>query len=164
MIKNILFILLPVIFAATVVKSHPLHLTVTNISYYAEKRTLSISIKIFKDDYQTALQQHFNLNVSLDQYITLDSLSRIYISEKFAVKYGKKPVRLKHLKTELTSDSIWLYYEVKLKRTAKSISLVNNLLNELYSDMTNLVIFSNFITETGLKFDSQNLIHDLQLQ
>lgn len=125
---------------------HPVHVTVTNIDYNLEEKAFDVSLKIYTDDLESVIRKTnqiaLNLGKTDEIYNSNEKISE-YIRNNFTISInndkfaGKK---LKFLKKENRDGAMWLYFRYPLTKKIKLLKVNNDLLNELYPDMTNLVI------------------------
>jgi len=134
--------------------AHPLHLSITNITY--ENGKLKVSMKTFRDDWETAYF-HFHSEV-ID--FTDDTKRKIpwfekYLNDHFKLSVNKDGTGL-GLEIEtvtLDEDAMTIEMKSSIPSKANSLYIYNALLTDIFPDQTNLVIFGFKKKETGIKFD-----------
>jgi hypothetical protein len=63
-----------------------------------------------------------------------------YLTERFKLSLGNKPVKLKFLGFENEDDVTWCYMESKLEtQSSKNIKVMDSLLNDFLPDETNII-------------------------
>ncbi|MEA2041917.1 MAG: DUF6702 family protein [Bacteroidota bacterium] len=135
---------------------HPVHVSVTNIELNETGNKLNITVKLFADDFITALGEYHNLN--LKEKHTLKSINT-YIRQNLIIKTDKtaekKKLTLENYMYNESSNSftLKLFLTCKLKKIPQEVELSNTLLTGLYRDQKNLLIFSCKNTEKAVKFD-----------
>jgi hypothetical protein len=133
--------------------SHPLHLTVTNIDI--ENGTINIAVRIFIDDFTTAVIKSNNLNASFnplaDDLQTNNEIIK-YINANFKVLIKGEPLLLKYLKKKKEELAVWIYFSGKCSSLADNFTIENSLLCNLYGDQHNMVIIDRNSIEKGLEF------------
>lgn len=121
---------------------HPFHISVTDIEYDREVKSIEIAQKIFIDDFEEALvafsQSKINLLVKSQEDANNDLIGR-YLAEKLNIEINGKPVEAEFLGSQLDSDAIWCFLEVSKVKKLKSIQIKNTLFFELFDDQMNLV-------------------------
>jgi hypothetical protein len=138
--------------------SHPVHITITNIEPDAQKGVFEVSIKVFTDDLEHAILQQSQKNIGfIKNTPSMDSEKLIlqYINTQFQILINNKPIsssKVKLTKYSNVENATWLYLEFRIPSKIQQLSIVNNLLNHLYPDMTNLVIIKWNENEQGLTF------------
>ena len=138
---------------------HPLHFSITNIDINSKHHTVEISYQFFADDFKRTLQSNNCEIIELEQdkELTAKYIKTInnYIFSAFKIKFDEcEEVSLNYQDKKQDEALIWLYYKGKLPPgRIKNISLVNELMLNLYEDQTNLVIISFDSEEKGYTFN-----------
>ena len=121
---------------------HPLHLSVSDIKYNQEAKSLEITQRLFADDLEDALR-HFNgskvdvLNPADPKQ--LSDLIGSYLQQNFRLQLNGKQIPVKYLGYEIDQDAVWAYMEVPNVRKVQSIGVQSTLFFELFDDQVNLV-------------------------
>ena len=133
---------------------HPVHISVCNIEYDNNKKRFDISVKLFADDFAKVLEKNVNFN---NKSKTTEKIIDDYLKRNLILKFDNE------LKTSLLKfnyytytekeNSIKLFYTYKLREIPLRVTIMNTLLNDLYRDQKNLLIFSCKNTEKAIKFD-----------
>jgi hypothetical protein len=165
--KNILFI----IFLCVILLPlrgrggfHAFHTSLTQIEYNAKEKSLEISIRVFTDDFETALTK-FNSGkkVAITADNKNDALISKYIQQHFAfISPQKQPKNYNFIGKEIEEQATWIYVELPdYQPLSDGISLQNNILTELFDDQTNLVNFTVFANKKTFIFNSKKTIFDI---
>jgi hypothetical protein len=134
--------------------SHPLHLSVTNITL--ENGMLKISMKTFRDDWETGYFHYHSRVIDLSTPEgQQDPWFSEYLHSKFRIapEEGADPLPLELDSLVLNEDAMILEMRCTLTSEPNSLYIYNALLTDIYPDQTNLVIFGFGKKETGIKFD-----------
>jgi hypothetical protein len=134
--------------------AHPLHLSVTNILF--ENGKLSISIKTFRADLETAYFHYNNRAIVLtDNLLQNNSWFKNYLNDRFRVSpdESQNGLQMEIDTVVLNEESIIIEMHTTTQVKANSLYIYNALLIDIYPDQTNLVIFGFNNRETGIKFD-----------
>ena len=131
---------------------HKYYISLTQIEYVSEQKSLQIITSVFIDDYELALQKSFNPNIQIDNITktNLDSLSAIYLKKHLVIKTNDQTVEQSYITSELDQDEIFFYVEGKNVARFQSMSVNNDILMEIYSQQENIIK-----TKVGGKFKSQ---------
>ena len=135
-------------------EAHPLHLSITNITY--ENGKLSISMKTFQDDWETA---YFHFHGEQISFMEPEKCNipwfGNYLSSHFSISNKKEdaPLTLKIDTIVINENAIYIVMRGELKGNTKSLYIYNALLTDIFPDQTNLVIFGFREKEIGMKFD-----------
>ena len=155
-IKNIL--LIPLFLLAMM---HPLHFSVTNIDYNKENKSFDISLKIFTNDLENAINKNYEKKINLkeDKSDETNTLINKYIKSNFSIiidgkKMDKKKFVFKDVKSN--ENSTWIYYEyIKIKKI-KTVSIQNSILMDIFNDQTNLIVFKYLDYQKGFELQNKN--------
>jgi len=167
MIYNLINIIL--FFNINVFAYHPVHISVSNIDFNASQKSFDISIKVFADDFEKAVSNSQIIKSSLGESNQVEYYNekiKSYINKNFKFilnnkdSYSNKNLILTNHKIE--DGAIWLYFTFKVNEKIKSIKIINNLLNDLYPDMTNLVIVKYKDLENGYTLNKNNNVIKIQ--
>ena len=143
-------------------QAHPLHLSITNITY--ENGKLNIRMKSFKDDWEVG---YFHFHSKVIDFADPGSREipwfNEYLNKSFRISTGKE---MPDLSLELDSifledDAMTIEMHVEVPSSPNSLYIYNALLTDIYPDQTNLVIFVYEKKETGIKFDVKK--HDAEV-
>ena len=134
--------------------AHPLHLSITNITY--ENGKLKISLKTFRDDWETAYFHYHSKPIDFsDPKQRQNPWLEKYLNTKFQISLNEDDIRLSLSLDTLTLDEDSMVFEMESTIPSKpnSLYIYNAMLTEIYPDQTNLVILGFNKRETGIKFD-----------
>jgi len=153
-VKYILLLFLLVV--SSKIYPHPLHLTVTNIDIKANN--IKVTIRVFNDDFSSALSLFYNtskiINLQCNETIVSDTI-KSYIDYNFKIVQKECNINLNYLKCNRDELSQWIYLEGEINSMVSSLTVENNLLNNLYGDQRNLVIVSCNKNEEGFEFSNK---------
>jgi len=142
--------------------AHPLHLSITNITY--ENGKLIISMKTFRNDWQTAYFHYNSRMIDItEKSLHEGSWFKSYLDERFmiATSESAKEFNMVIDTVLLNEDSMIVEMHSSTQVKANSLYIYNALLTDIYPDQTNLVIFGFKNRETGIKFDVKK--HDAEV-
>jgi len=135
-------------------EAHPLHLSITNITY--ENGKLSINMKTFRDDWETGYFHFHGEQISFKESQNREiPWFKNYLSNHFSIsnKKGNIPLSLEIDTIIMDEETMLIEMTGELKENPKSLYIYNALLTDIFPDQTNLVIFEFKEKETGMKFD-----------
>ncbi|MEP0985985.1 DUF6702 family protein [Ekhidna sp.] len=128
---------------------HPFHVSVSDIKYKEDKKVLQISMRIFLDDLELALQAYSG-NEKLDitkkenWSIVNENLER-YVLDRLKLWDEKgKEFELNYVGAEIEEDVMWCYIEIEKVKKLKQVKVWNSILHEVWNDQENLVHFRAF--------------------
>lgn len=154
--------ILSLILSCSINPKHDFHSSITEINYNTESKSFEVSLKVFYDDFEDALNQAtmtdsylentmsiFSDNVdeksssriTLDNQGTHDEIIEIYLKDKFILKTKDKSLLMNFVGTELevSNNIFWIFFELPHKGSVKEMSLTNSILLEVFSDQQNII-------------------------
>ncbi|WP_088322680.1 DUF6702 family protein [Polaribacter tangerinus] len=136
--KYLLFLLaIPLLSFAT----HKYYLSLTQIKYNEEEKSVQIIINVFMDDIELALNNDYNIDLQLTTKAELknnDIYFEKYLKDKLSFKINTISKDFKYLGKEYEGDLVFFYLEIE------NISSVSNI------DITNTILLKHFPTQQNL--------------
>ena len=122
---------------------HPIHLSVTEITYSEKDKAIQITSRIFIDDLELSIQKQLN-QPNLDilepkNGLTLDQMAFGYLKEHLKVKLDGKPQIIKILGHEIEDVAVVFYIEIENVKKIKSLEVRNDVIMETHKDQSNIV-------------------------
>ena len=151
--RNLISIIV-LLFIGSVVRAHPLHVSVTNI--VVKKDSLLVTIQTFKDDWETAYfhynGQHHKLEV---EDLFSSSWYRTYLTSSFRFSSMQNgiPWKIEIKNVDIVDQSMMIELRSKIINKPNSLCIYNGLLVDIFPDQTNLTIIGSEGEEHGIKFD-----------
>ena len=142
--------------------AHPLHLSITNITY--ENGKLNITMKSFRDDWEVGYFHYHSRPIDFrDPGKREIPWFSEYLNKSFRIAAGKEmPDLTIEIDTVfLDEDAMTIEMHAAVPSSPNSLYIYNALLTDIYPDQTNLVIFVYEKKETGIKLDIKK--HDAEL-
>ncbi len=121
---------------------HPLHLSVADIKYNPEAKSLEITQRLFVDDLEDALRHFSGDKVDVlnpPNPARIKELIGQYTQQNFQLQLNGKPKPAQYLGYEIEGEAVWVYMEVADARNIKSIGVRNTLFFEMFDDQVNLI-------------------------
>ncbi|MEP1096855.1 MAG: DUF6702 family protein [Cyclobacteriaceae bacterium] len=127
---------------------HPFHVSVSEVKYKEEEKAIQISVRIFLDDLEVAIQEYSGnktLDITLKENWELisENLGK-YIPEKFKIYNEKGELEVNYLGAEIEGEVMWAYMEIEKVKKLRTITIRNSLLHETFDDQENLIHFRAF--------------------
>lgn len=122
---------------------HPVHVSVTEISFDEKEKELEIISRIFWDDLEKTIriekkQPELNL-IQPGPNLTTDQLVGEYLQKRFKITLNGKVQKIKYLGHEIENEAILCYIQVANVKKFETIEIYNSTLTELHEDQSNLV-------------------------
>ncbi len=146
---------------------HPVHVSVANIELDRKSDSVTVSLKIFSDDFQNLIMQKYGVEMNIigqeHPGEQIDVIHR-YIEEAFSLRInGKSKTRLEFHHLEMNREAIWLYYSGSISRNIHKIRVKNAVMMELFQDQTNLVIVSHENGQEGYRLTHGHECFEIEL-
>jgi len=123
---------------------HPFHISVMEVLYRPESKSVQVSVRLFLDDLEVALQAETqNRTLDITDETSFDYLNQQigkYMSKRIKIT-GKKDIPLTYLGFEYEDDALWCYLEATKVKKFDIIEIENEILIEAFSDQENLIHF-----------------------
>ncbi len=122
---------------------HPIHVSVTEITYDEKDRELEIVCRMFIDDLELSIRTQTS-KAELDILqpggpLTTDQLVGDYLQKHFTLFLDGKVQKVRYLGSEREDVALVCYLVVEKIRRWKAIRIMNNSIQETHSDQNNLV-------------------------
>ena len=144
--RFLLFIIFPLVL-------HPVHISMTNIDINSDTRKISIVIKVFSDDFQKIINRNYKINLDINDSVSIFKYRKQisnYITKNLKLIVNNKSLinnKLTFKQTKSNHQATWFYFVINKKVKPQKITIINNLLNDLFQDQKNLV----FIKYNGIQ-------------
>ncbi len=138
--------------------THPVHLTVTDLTLNPKTSVFQVSTKFFLDDIELALKKQTkkDLNIGTKQELPqTNELLLDYMAKHLVLEQKNMPLKYKFVGKEIEDETLWVYLETP-KTAQKSLQITNRILIECYGDQLNLLHFVGKNQKKTFKFSSEN--------
>jgi hypothetical protein len=129
-------------FSPTNVVAHPFHVSVTEINHNAVDKTLEITCKIYRDDFEKILATNYKTKVDLINPVDRKAMEKLvndYVQKHLIIKADSKPLSLSGIGFEFEDEAIFSYFQVDNVSSVKSIALTNSILFDLFDDQLSIM-------------------------
>ena len=123
--------------------THKFYVSITQVDYEAEERSLQITSKLYTDDLEAAIEQQAS-EVELrlgtrKQAKDADVHIENYLRERFKLTVNGKATNWQWVGFEVEHDVTWCYMEASKVKQFKTIKVENSIFTEVYKDQANVV-------------------------
>lgn len=124
---------------------HPYHVSATEMEYDAKSKRVEISTKIFTDDFENVLTRLYKQKTDLSNpklKAQMTVLVNKYITTHLSLKTNDKTLPIKLYGWEIDHEAVYVYTIAEAPSfNAKSITVENKVLYDLFDDQVNIVHF-----------------------
>lgn len=120
--------------APLVVHAHPIHTTLTVLTFDARSRAVTLSIRAFADDFSRVVAQKAGVPVPRDSSVDARGVTA-YVRAQFSVEgLTLEPCGIRRL-----ADAYLICFRGTLPSNVSAVKARNAMLTELHSDQVNIV-------------------------
>jgi hypothetical protein len=121
---------------------HPFYLSVTDLMYSAQEKTIRGSVKIFVNDLEVALKRIHNKPIDLinikDSAVIRD-LSTKYLHKNLIFSVHDKQITYSVLGFEQNEEAFWIYLETTKCGAPRKVSIQNTVLYQDFPQQMNII-------------------------
>jgi hypothetical protein len=122
---------------------HPIHISVTEVTYSEKDKALQITSRLFIDDLELSIRAH-RKEAELDilepkNGLTTQQLVINYLTEHIKIKLDGKWCKLMFLAVEREDISLIAYIEIEGIKKIKTLEVFNDAIMATHEDQSNLV-------------------------
>lgn len=121
---------------------HKFYVSVTQIDLATDKKELQITMRIFVDDMNTALEKkHSRKFYIASNNITTEDLKLMkdYLKEHFSIKVNQKPKEVVFYTKEMEDDVLICYLKVENVSKVTSLEVNNSLFLDVFTEQQNII-------------------------
>ena len=127
---------------------HDLHLSKTDINYNSQNQAIEISLHLFIDDLELALEAYGQRSLLIcteKESSSAETYIAQYIEDHLKMRVDNQEHQIEFIGKEASDDlmGVWCYFELTNIAPPKSINVSIDFFNELYDDQKN-VLFINY--------------------
>ena len=122
--------------------AHKYYVSVTQVAFIKEKKSVQIISRIDVDDLEFTLRERYDKNIDLtpiDESPSVDNYIKKYIKQKLEIKINTKEVDFNFIGKDYDNDQIVCYLEVENISKITTIEISNTLLFDLFQEQKNIV-------------------------
>ncbi len=121
---------------------HPFYVSVTEINHSQKTKTVQVSVRIFFDDFESALDKRYKTNINIlkpKDRKQVDMLISDYIKSHLEIKANTKLLTLEYLGYQIEEDAAWCYFESEKVESIEKLDIQNNILFEQHDSQINMI-------------------------
>lgn len=136
--------LILVLFISLKVWMHPFYISLTEIRFNEQNKSLEISQKIFWDDLEVALGDMYGTKINFlnpQNPEDLDKMIEEYLLKHNQIIVNNQKVKLVYVGYEVEEDAAWFYLEALRVSNPKRVEIKSDILIEHFPGQQNIVNF-----------------------
>ena len=136
------FIVVLFLSLSSFVNVHKYYISLTQIDYISDSKSVQITMNIFMDDLQETINKSFSQEFDLTNAAAIeDSHNYIkeYLESHFKLKINGQDVSISYLGNENEGDIVYLYTEVENIEQISTIEVECTMLTDFFPEQQNLV-------------------------
>ncbi|QNM86544.1 hypothetical protein H9W90_05340 [Polaribacter pectinis] len=122
--------------------AHKYYLSLTQINYKSEAKSVQIIINVFMDDIETALNKDYNIDLQLTTEKELknnDVYFEKYLRNKLHFKIDNTAKEFNYIGKEYDGDLVYFYLEIENIENVTTIDVSNKILTTHFPEQQNLI-------------------------
>ena len=122
--------------------AHKYFLSLTQINYKNESKSIQIIINVFMDDIESAIDKDFNINLQLttkNELADNNTYFEKYLKQKLFFKVNDIQKDFNYIGKEYDGDLIFFYLEIENINSLETIYVTNDILTTHFPRQQNLV-------------------------
>jgi hypothetical protein len=150
-----ILVVLPLFFSGD---AHKFYVSTTIIHQNTINQTLEITIKLFTDDLENALQQFTEEPIRLGderEHPDTEKWLEEYLRDRFKLSFNDRPVVLSYIGKEVEYDLSYVYFELLNIPDFTILNIKNEILFDMFDDQVNIVHLRIDGWEQTLMFDKR---------
>lgn len=123
---------------------HPFYISLTEIRYNEQNKSLEIAQKIFWDDLEVALESLHKTKINFlkpDNQEQLEEMIAAYLLKHNQIIVNNQKVKLAYVGFEVEEDAAWFYLEAQRVSTPKRVEIQSDILIEDFPGQQNIINF-----------------------
>jgi hypothetical protein len=126
--------------------THKYYLSLTQIEYNKNQKSLEVIINVFMDDIELAINKEYAIDLNLttkDELKDADVYFHNYLTKNLTFIIDNDIVTYNYIGKEYDGDLVYFYLEIAVKENPKSLEVFNTILLTYFEQQQNIVKFKN---------------------
>ncbi len=122
--------------------SHPLFISMTEVEYNSSTQNLDISIRVFTDDFESALRKNDSTNIDLTHPKDKKNINeniKSYMLRNLSTSADGKAIEMQYVGYEIIEENTWVYFEAPVEKIPKDLSISNSIFYDFSTKQINLM-------------------------
>ncbi len=140
-----IFLYLSILLSGSV--DHDIHLSKSEVNYDTKTQSVQVSISLFLDDMEVALEAQGAKDVKLFSSHEADNAEELiekYLIDKLRFDQSGKSLPYTYLGREISEDlsAVWCYIEVRDISSDQLLTVTNEIFMEIYDDQKHVMVIT----------------------
>ena len=134
---------------------HPIHISITNISYFEDPNHFEVSVRLFRDDLEMIINHKYEQDITLtDDSISNEEVVAVnkYINEMLLFVVNNDTIPVRNVNIKIDDLMLVANFNVKFSNELNSLEVTNILMMDAFMDQKNLLIINYKNKEKGYNF------------
>ena len=121
---------------------HKYYVSVTQIDYIEEKKSIQITSRIFIDDFERLLRERYDKDITLadkNELVTINGYIERYLKDKLKIKINNETANVVFIGKEYDADIVRCYLEIEQVENIQSLEINNQILFDIFDEQQNIV-------------------------
>ncbi|MEJ2881343.1 DUF6702 family protein [Pedobacter sp. GR22-6] len=121
---------------------HPFYVSVTEVEHNPKTKTVQMSVRVFFDDFEKALNKRYKTNVNIlkpKDRKEIELMIAGYIKEHLVLKADDRLLTFKYIGYEIKEDAAWCYFESGQVESIRRLDIQDQLLFEQHESQINMI-------------------------
>ena len=126
--------------------THKYYLSLTQIEYNKDQKSLEVIINVFMDDIELAINKEYAIDLNLttkDELKDADVYFHNYLTKNLTFTIDNDIVTHNYIGKEYEGDLVYFYLEIAVKENPTSLEVFNTILLTYFEQQQNVVKFKN---------------------
>ena len=162
--KRVIPILIICVAFFSAVHAHPVHVSVCNLDF--GKKSLEISVKLFRDDLSDAIDFETGIKADLMLFDSQEKEKIVchYIRTKMKIFLnGNDELKLEYKGYTIKEDALWMNFYAEVPQNINNLKVENTMLVDSFPDQTNLLIVNFMGKQRGYQFNHDQRVMEPKL-
>ena len=112
-------------------------MSVTDIEYAQEAKSLQVISRLFIDDFEKVLQERYVDSIKIEDAL-VDTYIGKYYSKKLLIEVDNELKQFNFIGKEIEDDMVHCYFEIENISSIKTIRVTNKLLFDIFDNQQNI--------------------------
>ena len=121
--------------------THPIHISVVELRFSGDSKTIQFSQRIFVDDLESAVNKENSTSLDILKLEESDrnEILKKYLFPKIEIRVDNQKIIFNYIGSEIEEGVCWVHLESEKTKSFKQITVKNVVLFELFDDQSTII-------------------------